>query len=47
MKEILEILKEPYQFTENVSVSIMDFLILAAVLVIASLLLTLSKAVRQ
>jgi small-conductance mechanosensitive channel len=43
MKEILEILKEPYQFTENVSVSIMDFLILAAVLVIASLLLTLLR----
>jgi small-conductance mechanosensitive channel len=43
MKEILEILKEPYQFTENVSVSIMDLLILVAVLVIASLLLTLLR----
>jgi small-conductance mechanosensitive channel len=43
MKEILKILKEPYQITENVSVSIMDLLILAAVLVVASLLLTLVR----
>lgn len=43
MEEILNILKEPYQITENVSVSIMDILILATVLIIASLLLTLVR----
>jgi small-conductance mechanosensitive channel len=43
MKEFLEILKEPYQITENVSVSIMDVLILVAVLIVASLLLTVFR----
>jgi len=43
MKEFLKILKEPYQITEHVSVSIMDVLILVAVLIIASLLLTMFR----
>lgn len=43
MKEFLKILKEPYQITEHVSVSIMDVLILVAVLIVASLLLTIFR----
>jgi len=43
MKEFLKILKEPYQITEHVSVSIMDLLILVAVLIVASLLLTMFR----
>jgi len=43
MKEIFKILKEPYQVTEHVSISIMDILILVAVLIAASLLLTVFR----
>lgn len=43
MKEVLEILNEPYHITDKLSVSIMDLLILAAVLIIASLLLTVVR----
>ncbi len=43
MKEIFKILKEPYQITEHVSISIMDILILVAVLIAASLLLTVFR----
>ena len=43
MKEILKILKEPYQITDHVSVSILDLLILVAVLIVASLILTVFR----
>lgn len=43
MKEFLKILREPYQITDTVSVSIMDVLILIAVLIVASLLLTVFR----
>jgi len=39
MKELLDFLNKPYQITEHVSVSIMDVLILIAVLLVASFLL--------
>jgi len=43
MKEILKFLKEPYEFSDHISVSIMDILILTAVLIVASLILTLVR----
>jgi len=43
MKEILKVLKEPYQLTEHVSVSIMDLIILVTVLFVAGLLMTLAR----
>jgi len=43
MKEILKILKEPYQITEHVSVSIMDVIILVVVLIIAGAILTVIR----
>jgi len=43
MKEILKILKEPYQITEHLSVSIMDVIILVVVLVIAGSILTVIR----
>lgn len=43
MKEFLKILREPYQITDTVSVSIMDVMILVAVLIVASLILTVFR----
>lgn len=43
MKELLKFLKEPYNITEHISVSIMDIIILTTVLIVASLLLTLVR----
>ncbi|MGM5469876.1 mechanosensitive ion channel family protein [Flavobacteriaceae bacterium LMO-SS05] len=43
MKEILELLNEPYQITEHISVSIMNLLILTAVLLVVSVLLTIIR----
>ena len=43
MKEILKFLKEPFEFTDHISVSIMDVLILTAVLIVTSVLLTLVR----
>ena len=43
MKEFLKFLKEPYQISEHISVSIMDILILVAVILVASLLLTMFR----
>jgi len=43
MKEILKILKEPYQITEHLSVSIMDVIILVVVLVVAGAILTVIR----
>lgn len=43
MKEFLDFLNEPYQITSRLSVSIKDVLILVAVLIIASLLLTVVR----
>lgn len=43
MKEFLKFLKEPYQLTEHVSVSIMDLIILIAVLLVASVLMRLAR----
>ena len=39
MKEILELLRKPYQLTEHISVSIMDLIILTIVLIVAAVLL--------
>ena len=43
MKEILKILNEPYSITEHISISIMDFVILTTVLIIARILLTVIR----
>ncbi len=43
MKEILKILTEPYNITEHISISIMDFIILTIVLIIARVLLTIIR----
>lgn len=43
MKEILKILTEPYSITEHISISIMDFIILTIVLIIARILLTIIR----
>lgn len=43
MKELLKFLKEPYNITEHISVSIMDIIILTTVLIVANLLLTLVR----
>jgi len=43
MKEILKILTEPYSITEHISISIMDFIILTIVLIIARILLTVIR----
>lgn len=43
MKEFIKFLREPFEFSDHISVSIMDVLILTAVLIVASLLLTLVR----
>jgi small-conductance mechanosensitive channel len=43
MKEILKILTQPYNITEHTSISIMDFIILTIVLIIARILLTVIR----
>src|SRR5690606_11676200 len=43
MKEFLDLLNEPYKITEKVSVSIMDFIILVLVLLVATVVLRLIR----
>ncbi|MCB0447632.1 MAG: hypothetical protein KDD03_08995, partial [Gelidibacter sp.] len=43
MREILEFLNEPYKLTDKVSVSLMDVIILVAVLLIATLVLRIIR----
>lgn len=43
MKELLQILNEPYNITEHISISIMDVLILCVVLIIARIVLTIIR----
>ncbi|PWK17785.1 mechanosensitive ion channel family protein [Xanthomarina spongicola] len=43
MKDLLEILNKSYQLTDNISISIMDVIILVVVLVAASLVLTMFR----
>ena len=43
MEEILKFLREPFEFSDHISVSIMDVLILTAVLIVTSLILTLVR----